>query len=76
MIVKWLEKTFENEKNNNKNNKKMFLLEPCKGSTILMHFRKNAKQKIRIDSQEDGSELDSGIRYAYRIYIYFFFSKN
>jgi hypothetical protein len=42
----------------------MRLLEPSKGCTMLLHFPEGASQMARVDSRDDGSDLDSGIRYA------------
>jgi hypothetical protein len=38
------------------------LLEPSKGCTMLLHFPEGASQMARVDSRDDGSDLDSGIR--------------
>lgn len=38
------------------------LLEPAKGCTMLLHYPQGASQMARIDSRDDGSDLDSGIR--------------
>lgn len=38
------------------------LLEPSKGCTMLLHYPEGSSQMSRIDSRDDGSDLDSGIR--------------
>jgi hypothetical protein len=38
------------------------LLERAKGCTMLLHYPEGASQIPRMDSRDDGSDLDSGIR--------------
>ncbi|KAJ1424054.1 hypothetical protein B484DRAFT_451671 [Ochromonadaceae sp. CCMP2298] len=38
------------------------LLEPAKGCTMLLHYPAGSSQMPRMDSRDDGSDLDSGIR--------------
>jgi len=38
------------------------LLEPSKGCTMLLHYPAGSSQMTRIDSFDDGSDFDSGIR--------------
>eukprot|EP00600_Ochromonadales_sp_CCMP1393_P000822 CAMPEP_0174983050 /NCGR_PEP_ID=MMETSP0004_2-20121128/16897_1 /TAXON_ID=420556 /ORGANISM="Ochromonas sp., Strain CCMP1393" /LENGTH=447 /DNA_ID=CAMNT_0016235197 /DNA_START=254 /DNA_END=1597 /DNA_ORIENTATION=- len=38
------------------------LLEPAKGCTMLLYYPRGSSQMPRVDSRDDGSDLDSGIR--------------
>ena len=40
------------------------LLEPSKGCTMLLHYPAGSSQMTRVDSFDDGSDFDSGIRYV------------
>lgn len=46
-----------------KDGSRLSLLEPSKGCTMLLHYPQGSSQMSRIDSRDDGSDLDSGIRY-------------
>lgn len=42
---------------------RLTLLTPSKGCTMLLYFPKDSQQTARYDSRDDGSDLDSGIRW-------------
>ena len=42
---------------------KLSLLVPSKGCTMLLYFPEGSQQTSRFDSRDDGTDLDSGIRY-------------
>ena len=47
------------------------LLEAAKGCTMLLHYPEGASQMSRMDSRDDGSDLDSGIRSVNMFSVYY-----